>query len=152
MEPGFSSLFPGTTDDAVYQLPLPDVWTAVVTKLSSISVQSPARLRLELHTLARENFPTTKAFTDRVLQIVRKLRAANKVVPEDEVKGVLILGVDQDLYAIQIDRWTTHEDDFTVATIADELIVLEREHVKRTGASQLMPIFLPHGLFLFAEA
>ena len=42
-----------------------------------------------------------KAFTDKVNLLVHKLRAAGKeVITDDEVKGVLILGVDQDLYAI----------------------------------------------------
>ena len=92
-------------------------------------------MRLELHTLARENFPSMKAFCDRVNFIVRKIRAAGKTITDDEVKGVLILGVDQDQYAIQIDRWTTNEDDFSVAKIADELIILEREHAKRAVPS-----------------
>ena len=133
--PSFSTLFPDLSSDQIYEVPLNDIWTAVVNKLSTTSNQSPARMRLELHTLARENFPSMKAFCDRVNQIVRKLRAAGKTVTDDEVKGVLILGVDQDLYAIQIDRWTTNEDDFSVSTIADELIVLEREHAKRAVPS-----------------
>ena len=133
--PSFSSLFPDLSDDEIYDIPLNDIWTAVVNKLSTTSNQSPARMRLELHTLARENFPSMKAFCDRVNQIVRKIRATGKTITDDEVKGVLILGVDQDLYAIQIDRWTTNEDDFSVSTIADELIVLEREHAKRAVPS-----------------
>ena len=67
--------------------------------------------------------------------IVRKIRAAGKTITDDEVKGVLILGVDQDQYAIQIDRWTTNEDNFFVGKIADELIILEREHAKRAVPS-----------------
>ena len=45
------------------------------------------------------------------------------------------LGVDRDLYAIQIDKWTTDDDDFTSVQIAHELIILEREHLKRTGSA-----------------
>ena len=94
--PGFSSLFPDGSDYDIYDIPIYEVWAAVVNKLTTTSNQPPARIRLELHTLARENFPSMKAFADRVNFLVRKLRAAGKTVPDDEVKGVLILGVDQD--------------------------------------------------------
>ena len=35
---GFNSLFPDMTEDAVYQLGVDQIWTAVVAKLSTISV------------------------------------------------------------------------------------------------------------------
>ena len=128
-------MFPGLTDDEIYQLEVGRVWSAVVEKLSQISVQSPARLRLELHTLARENFSSMKKFIHKVFLIVRQLRAAGKVISGDEIKGVLELGVDRNLYAIQIDKWTTDEDDVTSVQITHELIILEREHLKRAGTS-----------------
>ena len=68
-----------------------------------------------------------KAFTDRVNFLARKLRAAGKTVKDDEIKGVLILGVDQDLNAIQIDRWTTNEDDFSAQKITYTDFPLEGE-------------------------
>ena len=62
----FSSLFPDQTDDEIYQFEVDRVWSAVVEKLSQISVQNPARLRLELHTLSRENFSSVKRFANKV--------------------------------------------------------------------------------------
>ena len=35
--PGFSSLFPDASGDGIYQLPLPEVWAAVVNKLTTTS-------------------------------------------------------------------------------------------------------------------
>ena len=52
--------------------------------------------------MTRENFSSMKKFTDKVFLIVRQLRASGKVISDDEINGVLELGVDRDLYAIQI--------------------------------------------------
>ena len=63
-----------------------------------------------------------KKFTDKVFSIVRQLRAAGKIICDDEVKGVLQLGVGRDLYAIQIDnKWTTDDEDYSSIQIAHEL-------------------------------
>ena len=80
-------------DHETYQYEVGDVWAAFVEHLSKTAATSPAWLRLELHTLARKNIPSMKKFTDRVFSVLRQLRSAGKHISDDEVKGVLGLGV-----------------------------------------------------------
>ena len=50
----FNSLFPGKTEDEIYDLTCPEVWVEVSKHLSKISVQNPAKLRMLLHTITRD--------------------------------------------------------------------------------------------------
>lgn len=57
----FNSLFPGKTEDKIYDLTCPEVWTEVVKHLSKISVQNPAKLRMILHTIIRDKCSSMNA-------------------------------------------------------------------------------------------
>ena len=87
-----------------------------------------------LHTQCRENFRSMRQFTEKVFSISKQLRSVGKVIDDDELKGILYCGNDADLYAIQIDKWTSaDEDKYTSTHIANELIILEKEHSERSG-------------------
>jgi len=133
----FNSLFPGKTEDKIYDLTCPEVWAEVVKHLSKISVQNPAKLRMILHTITRDKCSSMKRFTEKVFTLVKRIRAAGMDISDSEVNGVLFCGIDQDAYAIQLDKWTsdTTGTRFSPADVATELILLEREMDLRTTAT-----------------
>ena len=122
------------TDDEIYALEVREVWAAVVIYLDKVSTRSPGRLRMLLHTQCREKFRSMRQFTEKVFSISKQLRSVGKVIDDDELKGVLYCGIDPDLFAIRIDKWTSaDEDKYTSAQIANELIILEKEYGERSG-------------------
>lgn len=122
------------SDDEIYALEVREVWSAVVQYLDKVSTRSPGKLRMLLHTQCRENFRSMRQFTEKVFSISKQLRSVGKVIDDDELKGVLYCGIDPDLFAIQIDKWTSaDEDKYTSAQIANELIILEKEYGERSG-------------------
>jgi len=82
---------------------------------TKISVKFPARLRVKLHTLHRDNVSSMKKFTEYVFKVAKHLRSRGKVIGDDKVKGVVHCGADHDLYAIQLDKWLSTHDDYTSA-------------------------------------
>ena len=62
----FNSLFPGKTEAEIYDLTIPEVWAEVERHLSKISVQNPAKLRMLLHTITRDQCSSMKRFTEKV--------------------------------------------------------------------------------------
>ena len=125
----FNSLFTGKTEAEIYDLTIPEVWEEVVKHLSKISVQNPAKLRMLLHTITRDQCSSMKRFTERVFALVKRIKAAGMDISDGEVSGVLFCGVDQDAYAIQLDKWTSDVtgEKYSPSDIATELILLERE-------------------------
>ena len=100
----FNSLFPGKTEPEIYDLTCPEVWVEVTRHLSKISVQNPAKHRMLLHTITRDKCYSMKRFTERVFALVKRIKAAGMDISDGEVSGVLFCGVDQDAYAIQLDK------------------------------------------------
>ena len=96
-------MFPGKTEDEIYDLPCPEVWAEVVRHLSKIFVQNPAKLRMQLHTITRERCSSMKRFTEKVFALVKRIRASGMQTWDEEVAGVLFCGINQDDYAIQLD-------------------------------------------------
>ena len=125
------------TDDEIYALEVREVWAAVVIYLDKVSTRSPGRLRMLLHThQCRENFRSMRQFTEKVFSISKQLRSVGKIIDDDELKGVLYCGIDPDQYAIQIDKWTSaDEDKYTSTQIANELIILEKEQSEQSGGT-----------------
>ncbi len=125
----FNSLFTGKTEAEIYDLTCPEVWVEVEKHLSKISVQNPAKLRMLLHTITRDQCSSMKRFTEKVFALVKRIKAAGMELNDGEVAGVLFCGVDQDAYAIQLDKWTSDVTGtkYSPSDIATELILLERE-------------------------
>ena len=61
---------------------------------------------MELHSLTRERFSSIKKFTERVFSVVKKLCEPGQDISDAEVNGVLYCGIDQEVFAIQLDKWT----------------------------------------------
>ena len=101
----FNSLFPGKTEAEIYDLTIPEVWAEVERHLSKISVQkNPAKLRMLLHTITRDQCSSMKRFTEKVFALVKRIKAAGMELNDGEIAGVLFCGVDQDAYAIHLDK------------------------------------------------
>ena len=92
---------------------------------------------MKLNTLTRDRYSSMKKFTEKVFAYVKKHRAAGMEISDAKVNGVLFRGNDQELYAIQLDKWTSDETGkkFKPADIANELILLERDIEKRQGST-----------------
>jgi len=92
---------------------------------------------MELHTLTPGHFSSMKKFTERVFSVAKKLRAAGEKISDAEINGVLHCGIDQELYVIQLDKWTSDDagEKFTPAEIVNELILLKRDIEKRRGSA-----------------
>ena len=68
---------------------------------------------------------------------MKRIRSAGMEISDSEINGVLFCGIDQDAYAIQLDKWTSDESGtkYSPSDIATELILLERELDLRTTAT-----------------
>ena len=79
-----------------------------------------------------------KRFTEKIFALVKRIKAAGMELNDGEVAGVLFCGVDQDLYAIQLDKWTSDVTGtkYSPSDIATELILLEKEFNARATTQQ----------------
>ena len=69
-----------------------------------------------------------KRFTEKIFALVKRIKAAGMDLQDGEIAGVFFCGIDQDLYAIQLDKWTSDlTGKYSPTDIATELILLEKE-------------------------
>jgi len=97
----FNSLFPGKTEAEIYDLTIHEVWTEVERHLSRISVQNPAKLRMLLHTITRDQCSSMKRFTEKIFALVKRIKAAGMDLNDGEIAGVLFCGVDHIYFLFQ---------------------------------------------------
>ena len=91
----FNSLFTGKTEAEIYDLTIPEVWAEVERHLSKISVQNPAKLRMLLHTINRDQCSSMKRFTERVFALVKRIKAAGMDISDGvgvRLKGTSLYG------------------------------------------------------------